>query len=113
MRAKATGNQGNWFAEINSPWLPEVHGKSLPCIWDYWYDGKGKYRDDGYAPTKTKTQRVVQALRDGKLAIMRKRKKGDPDEWSADGYVAIFEVANVECGDALTFDIVRRVCDLD
>jgi hypothetical protein len=113
MRAKARGNQGNWFAEVSAPGLPEVHGKSLPCIWDYWYDGKGKYSDDGYAPTKAKTQPVVEALKAGKLAIMRKRKLGDPEDWSADGYIAIFEVANVECNDALTFDVVRRVCNLD
>jgi hypothetical protein len=110
---KATGYQGNWFAKISAPQLPDVHGKSLPCIWDFWYDGKGKYRDSQYAPARKKTQAVVDALKEGSLAVMRRRKKGDPNVWEADGYIAIFEVTNVECDDALTFDVVKRVCDLD
>jgi hypothetical protein len=114
MRAKARGNQGNWFAEVTAPSIPEVHGKSLPCIWDFWYNGRTKsYSDDQYAITKKKTQAVVQALQDGKLAIMRKRKLGDSDVWESAGYIGIFEVANVKCGSALTFDVVRRICSLD
>ena len=31
----------------------------------------------------------------------------------ADGYIAVFEVANVRHDHVLSFDIIRRVCDLD
>ena len=109
------GNQGNWFARIeHASKFPELVGRELPCIWDYWYDGKGKYVDAQYAPTKKKTQAVVTALKNHGLAIMRRRRSSsDPDLWESAGYIGVFEVTNVECGEALTFDVVRRACDLD
>ncbi len=113
MSCKAKGNQGNWFAAVTAPRHPEVHGKSLPCIWDFWTVADNRYFDPGYAPGNPKAQRVVESLLAYPFAVMRKRKKTDPDIWQASGYVGIFEVANVEFGDALKFDIVRRVCDLD
>ena len=113
MSCHARGNQGNWFAEVTAPRHPEVDGRSLPCIWDHWWRG-GRYLDPGYAPSNPKAQKVVDALTAEGFAVMRKRRKNtDADVWQADGYVAIFEVANVKFGTSLQFDIVRRVCDLD
>ena len=96
MTCKAKGNQGNWFAKVTAHRHPEVDGLSLPCIWDVWYDGKGHYFDSGYAPEKSKARAVAEALDSIGYAIMRKRRKGtDPEVWEADGYIAIFKVANV------------------
>ncbi|WP_157075055.1 hypothetical protein [Erythrobacter sp. AP23] len=112
MTAKAKGNQGSWFAEVEAPRHPEVDGKSLPCIWDYWVHGGTKYVDPGYAAGNSKAQKVVEALRRDGFAVMRKRGKDEGKAWRSAGYIAVFEVANVEFDEALTFDIVRRVCEL-
>ena len=112
MKCKAKGNQGNWFAEVSAPRHPEVDGRSLPCIWDYWVQGK-RYLDPGYAPGNPKAEKVVAALKDYPFAVMRKRRiGGDEDVWQADGYIAIYEVSDVQFGTELKFDLVRRVCDL-
>lgn len=110
----AKGNQGNWFADITAPRCPEIDGKSLPCIWDFWVEERGtRYRDPGYAPEQTKAIKVVESLRADGLAIMRRRKKPHEEgHWQSDGYIAVFRVTNVKFGDELTFDIVERMCDL-
>ncbi len=114
MACRARGNQGNWFAEVTAPRHPEVHGKSLPCIWDYWWQGKSRYIDPGYAPGNPKAEKVVEALKSEGFAVMRKRRKtDDPDKWEADGYIGVFKVSDVEFGESLEFDIVERICDLD
>jgi hypothetical protein len=112
---RAVGNQGNWFARIeNAGRYPEINGRDLPCIWDHWYNSRTKkYNDPEYAPTKSKTIAVVEALQSGRFAIMRRKKPGDSQTWEAAGYVAVFEVENVRCEEALTFDVIRRVCHLD
>ena len=111
---KARGNQGNWFAVVEAPRVPEIHGKSLPCIWDFWVLSPGnRYSDPEYAPSKSKTKKVVEALREDGLAVMRRRKKPYGEgAWQSEGYIAVYRVQNVVLGDALTFDIVERICEL-
>ncbi|WP_157726819.1 hypothetical protein [Qipengyuania flava] len=115
MPCHAHGHQGSWFADVTARRHPEVDGRSLPCIWDFWWKkGTTRYVDPGYAPGNPKAEKVVEALKSDGFAIMRKRRMTTAnDVWEADGYIAIFEVANVKFGDKLEFDIVRRVCDLD
>ena len=110
---RAIGNQGNWFAKVDASRYPEVHGKSLPCVWDYWWSPPTEYRDRGYRPQDANFVKLVEGLRTEGFAILRKRRKSDPDTWEADGYVAVYEIGDVKTDDHLTFKFVRRVCDLD
>ena len=111
--ARAIGNQGNWFTRVEAPRYPEVNNKSLPCVWDYWWSPPSEYRDEGYRADDPRFVRLVEGLRDEGFAILRKRKKGDPDTWEADGYVAVFEISDVKTDNYLSFKFVRRVCNLD
>jgi hypothetical protein len=110
---RAIGNQGNWFARVDAPGHPEIHNKSLPCVWDYWWSPPAEYRDEGYEPDNPHFIRLVEGLRSEGFAILRKRKDGDPNIWEANGYVAVFEVSDVKTDDHLMFKFVRRVCNLD
>ena len=82
-------------------------------MWDYWWSPPNEYRDRGYAPEDPNFVRLVEGLRNEGFAILRKRRKGDPDVWQADGYVAVYEISDVNTDEHLTFRFVRRVCDLD
>ena len=115
MACRARGNQGNWFARVTAPNHPEIDGRDLPCIWDYWSDG-GRYRDKGYKPEMGRFQSLVAGLQDTGYAIMRRRAEtDDPNEWRANGYIAIFSIADVESdaeNNELRFRFVDRICDL-
>lgn len=110
---RAVGNQGNWFAKVNAPRHPAIHGKSLPCVWDYWWCPPNGYRDEGYQADNPQFIKLVDGLRKQGFAILRKRKKEDPAVWEAAGYVAVYEISDVNTDQHLTFTFVRRVCDLD
>jgi hypothetical protein len=111
--ARAVGNQGNWFARVEAPYHPEVHGKNLPCVWDYWWFAPNGYRDKGYKAEDARFIALVDGLRRERFAILRKRKASEPHVWEANGYVAIYEISDVETESDLAFKFVRRVCDLD
>ncbi len=111
--ARAVGNQGNWFARVQAPQHPEIDGKTLRCVWDYWWSPPTEYRDTGYDPDNPRFISLVEGLRSEGYAILRKRKKSEPHAFEADGYVAVFQISDVETGDDLKFRFVRRVCELD
>ncbi|NJC05900.1 hypothetical protein GGQ97_001693 [Sphingomonas kaistensis] len=112
--ARAIGNQGNWFARIEAPEFPELDGRSLPCVWDFWWTGKDRFSDRGFNADRVAFQALVDGLERERLAILRKRKKGTPgDVWQADGYVAVYEIADIEAGENLNFRFVKRICNLE
>ncbi len=114
MSCRARGNLGNWFAKITAPNHPEIDGKDLPCIWDFWKDGD-QYRDQGFNAQLGKFASLVDGLTKEGFAVLRKRKKGtDPDVFEADGYIGIYRIADVETNNNnLRLRFVHRVCYLD
>ena len=112
-KCHAIGNQGNWFARIEAPKHPEIDGKDLPCIWDYFAIGGNRY-DSDFDLSKPKFQALAQGIKDTGHVVMRKRDmETSDDEFRSAGYVAVFKVANVKIGERLTFDFVERICDLN
>ena len=112
MVCKAKGNLGNWFAKVSAPRHPEINGLELPCIWDFWADGR-HYCDKGFDGSATKFKQLVEGLKSTGHAVMRKRDmKLGHDVWKHESYIAVFKIKNVEAGDELTFDFVERICDL-
>ena len=110
---RAIGNQGNWFARIEAKRHPEIDGKNLPCVWDFFLKGGNRY-DSDFDLSGKKFQELGQALVELQFAVLRRRDMTlGSDEWRSAGYIAVFEIANVVVGERLTFDVVRRVCDLN
>ena len=107
IKKKAVGNQGNWFAKVGED--------SFPCVWDFWAvtkNGKLYYNDTGIynAP---KVDHYVEALRNKKTAILRKRKLGDDAIWESAGYIAMYEIDEIEYDqEGLRFRFVNRIQEL-
>ena len=107
---KATGERGSWFATVGS--------ERLPCVHRHWVTGT-RHADPGYVPDEPKWIELLSAIRAGGRVVLTKDRPVDaPGKKSGfvferEGYIAIFDVANVVADDdGLRFDLVRRVQEI-
>jgi len=101
---KATGRRGDWFADVD--------GENVPCAWNWWLKGKDHYFDPEAKPGTGKWVKYIDVLkRLKKVALTGKKEKNG--KWERDGYIALFEVANIVTTDGtIEFDLVRRLANL-
>jgi len=101
---KARGHRGNWFARIGDD--------DVPCVWLQWRNGNHYLDPHGKGATDGKWVKYIEALRrDRKVALTGKHEKDG--KWLRDGYIGLFEIANVAITDqGLEFDFVRRIANL-
>jgi hypothetical protein len=101
---KARGHRGNWFARIGDD--------DIPCAWLQWRTGNHYLNPYGTDALDGKRVKYIEALRrDQKVALTGKRE--NDGKWLRDGYIGLFEIANVAVTDrGLEFDFVRRIAHL-
>jgi hypothetical protein len=109
-RRKAVGERGSWFATVGD--------ERLPCVHAHWVKGT-RHSDPGFLEGEGQWPALTSAIRDGKRVILTKDEPLDAPgkksgvAFNRTGYIAVFEIDNVETNDAgLHFDLVRRVEDL-
>ncbi len=100
---KALGRRGDWFATVN--------GEEVPCAWNWWLTGM-HYFDPLAEPGTGKWVKYVAAIRRGNKVALTGKKEKDR-KWERDGYIGLFEVANVKTTEhTLEFDLTRRLANL-
>ncbi len=109
--SKAIGERGSWFAIVGN--------ERLPCCHAHWVKGT-HHNDPGYIAGVKQWDELLAAIAANKKVILTKDgPKPDPDKKSGMafdriGYIAIFEVANVEADTiGLRFDLTNRLSDLN
>ena len=108
--AKAIGQRGSWFAD--------VEGQSLPCVHAYWMS-KDRYNEPNAQPDSSPWPEFIAAIKREKKVILRQSERRDAPvngrgDFTSVGYVAVFSVEEVEVKDGhLTFRFVKRLMDLD
>ncbi|WP_371431669.1 hypothetical protein [Novosphingobium sp.] len=111
---RAVGQQGSWFAVIeNANRYPDIDGKRLPCLHQYWWSSPRDYHDKGAAADDDEWKNVSDALAASGYAILTSSDTSSMP-WRRIGYIAVFAVENVVLGvDGLRLRFTKRICDLD
>jgi hypothetical protein len=101
---KAVGRRGDWFAKVD--------GEDIPCAWNWWLTGK-HYFDPEAKPGTGKWVKYIAAIERLKRVALTGKKETNDGKWERDGYIALFEVANVETTEStLQFDLIQRLANL-
>jgi hypothetical protein len=101
---KARGQRGSWFARIGDD--------DVPCAWLQWRTGN-HYLDPLVKADEGRWPKYIEALkRDLNVALTDKR-EGKDGNWLRDGYIGLFEIANVNVSErGLEFYFIRRIANL-
>jgi hypothetical protein len=101
---KAKGKHGSWFATTS-------RGETLPCVHKYWADHWPNYLDPGVTPGARKADEYIAAIKSGKRVILcDDNVSSDESEFKRAGYIAMYEVDNVEADErGMRFTFVRRL----
>src|SRR5437773_819622 len=99
---KPRGERGSWFAKWD--------GEMLPCVHQYWWSGARSYNDPYARPEDQKFQELVAAIKLKQRVILTTDTTPDNGHlFERTGYVAVYEVANVEFDEnGLRFDFKSR-----
>jgi hypothetical protein len=96
---RGVGRRGDWFATVN--------GEEAPCAWNWSLTGM-HYCDPGAEPGTGKWVKYIEAIQHGGKVALTDKKEG-AGKWERDGYIGLFEVANIKTTEhTLEFDLTRR-----
>lgn len=101
---KAVGRRGSWFAEAN--------GELLPCFHKYWLKGLLHHSKRGGGSVKHRG--LIDAISaDPRVIVTTDRVAGDGDGFERTGYVAIYEIADIDADDdEIRFRLTKKIADL-
>jgi hypothetical protein len=102
--AKAIGQRGSWFANVD--------GERLPCVHEYFYE-KSRYRSPAPEndPQHVALIEAIQAT--GKVILTKDKVHGDGEGFERLAYIAVFSVDEIVWeNNVLTFRFKERLRDL-
>jgi hypothetical protein len=110
MAKKAVGERGSWFARVD--------GERLPCVHEQWWKKEvGQlYHDQLVRPGERQCEEFVAAIRAQRRVVLTrsKHRHGADQAAERDGYIAVFEVDDIEFDDdGLRFRFTKRIDELN
>src|SRR5690348_15743169 len=102
---KAIGERGSWFAVVD--------GRRIPCAHKYWWKGRSHYLDPGAKPGERQWDEYIEALRQGKEAILTNDDLLPNGTFKRTGYIALFEIDDIRItNEGLEFGFKKKITSL-